>query len=31
VLLLAIGGTDDHVHPAVTVPPTLLVSEWIGE
>jgi REP-associated tyrosine transposase len=31
VLLLAIGGTDDHVHLAVTVPPTLLVSEWIGE
>jgi REP-associated tyrosine transposase len=30
-LLLAIGGTDDHVHLAVTVPPTLLVSEWIGE
>jgi REP element-mobilizing transposase RayT len=25
VLLLAIGGTDDHVHLAVTVPPTLLV------
>ena len=31
MLLLAIGGTDDHVHLAVTVPPTLLVSEWIGE
>jgi putative transposase len=31
VLLLAIGGTDHHVHLAVTVPPTLLVSEWIGE
>jgi putative transposase len=31
VLLHAIGGTDDHVHLAVTVPPTLLVSEWIGE
>ena len=26
----AIGGTDDHVHLAVTVPPTLTVSEWIG-
>ena len=25
------GGTDDHVHVVVTVPPTLLVSEWIGE
>ena len=31
MLLLAIGGTGDHVHLAVTVPPTLLVSEWIGE
>jgi putative transposase len=30
VLLHAIGGTSDHVHLAVTVPPTLLVSEWIG-
>ena len=26
-----IGGTDDHVHLVVTVPPTLLVSEWIGK
>jgi putative transposase len=25
-----IGGTDDHVHLAVSVPPTLLISEWIG-
>jgi putative transposase len=31
VLLHAIGGTEDHIHLAVTVPPTLLVSEWIGE
>jgi Transposase IS200 like len=31
VLLHAIGGTDDHVPLAVTAPPTLLVSEWIGE
>jgi putative transposase len=31
VLLHAIGGTGDHVHLAVTVPPALLVSEWIGE
>jgi REP-associated tyrosine transposase len=30
-LLHAIGGADDHVHLAVTAPPTLLVSEWIGE
>ncbi len=26
-----VGGTDDHVHLAVSIPPTLLVSEWIGQ
>lgn len=26
-----IGGIDTHVHLAVTVPPTLLLSEWIGQ
>jgi len=26
-----IGGTNDHVHMAVSIPPTLLLSEWIGE
>jgi putative transposase len=30
VSLHAIGGTDDHVHLAVSVPPTLLVSDWLG-
>mgnify|MGYP002624378725 FL=1 len=25
-----IGGTDDHVHLAVTISPTLTISEWIG-
>lgn len=25
-----IGGTDDHMHLVVSVPPTLLISEWIG-
>jgi len=25
-----IGGTDTHVHLAVTIPPTLTISEWIG-
>jgi putative transposase len=25
-----IGGTDDHVHLVVSVPPTLTPSEWIG-
>ena len=29
--LHAIGGTADHVHLAVSVPPTLNVSEWIGQ
>ena len=24
-------GTDDHVHVVVSVPPTLLVSDWIGD
>ncbi len=31
VSLRAIGGVADHVHLAVTVPPTLHVSEWIGQ
>ena len=26
-----IGGTETHVHLAVTVPPTLAPSEWIGK
>jgi putative transposase len=26
-----IGGTDDHVHLVVSVPPTLLISDWIGK
>jgi putative transposase len=25
-----IGGAETHVHVAVSVPPTLLLSEWIG-
>jgi putative transposase len=25
-----IGGTETHVHIAVTVPPTLLISEFVG-
>ena len=29
-LLHAIGGIEDHVHLAVTVPPTVLVSDWVG-
>ena len=26
-----IGGTEDHVHLAVTIPPTLHISDWIGQ
>jgi putative transposase len=26
-----IGGTETHVHVAVTVPPTLLVSDFVGQ
>ncbi len=26
-----IGGTETHVHVAVSVPPTLLISEFIGQ
>jgi putative transposase len=26
-----IGGTETHVHVAVTIPPTLLISDWIGK
>ncbi|MBN1943204.1 MAG: IS200/IS605 family transposase [Phycisphaerae bacterium] len=25
------GGTDDHVHLVVTIPPTIQISEWIGQ
>lgn len=31
VFLHEIGGTDNLVHSAVTMPPTLTVSDWIGE
>ncbi|MBZ5554821.1 MAG: IS200/IS605 family transposase [Acidobacteriia bacterium] len=27
----SIGGIEDHVHLVVRVPPTLLISEWIGQ
>ena len=27
----AIGGTETHVHVGVSIPPTLLISEWVGE
>jgi putative transposase len=27
----AVGGTDDHVHMAVSLPPTIELAKWIGE
>jgi len=27
----AVGGIEDHIHLAVSVPPSLLMSEWIGQ
>ncbi|HVS39131.1 MAG TPA: IS200/IS605 family transposase [Gemmataceae bacterium] len=30
VLFHAIGGTENHVHVALAIPPTLLISEFIG-
>jgi putative transposase len=27
----AIGGIEDHIHAAVTIPPTLPISEWVGD
>lgn len=31
VVVHATGGTEDHVHLAVSIPPTLLISDWVGE
>lgn len=31
VIVHEVGGVEDHVHIAVSVPSSLLVSEWIGE
>jgi putative transposase len=31
VMVHAVGGIEDHVHIAVSLPPTVLVSTWIGE
>ena len=28
---MKMGGTETHVHIAVTIPPTLLISDWIGK
>lgn len=31
VFVHEIGGTETHVHVAITIPPTLLVSEFVGQ
>jgi putative transposase len=31
VFVHEIGGTETHIHVAVTIPPTLTISTWIGE
>ncbi|TWT78144.1 Transposase IS200 like protein [Posidoniimonas polymericola] len=31
VYLHQVGGIENHVHVAVTIPPTLLISDWIGK
>ena len=31
VLFHEIGGTENHLHLAVSTPPTLLISDWIGK
>ncbi|MBC7901683.1 MAG: IS200/IS605 family transposase [Saprospiraceae bacterium] len=30
-LFHAIGGTETHIHIAVSLPPNLLVSDWVGK
>ena len=30
VFVHEIGGTDNHMHLVATIPPTVLISEWIG-
>jgi putative transposase len=31
VIVHAVGGIEDHVHMAVSIPPTLLISEFVGQ
>jgi len=31
VFLHEIGGIENHFHVAVTIPPTLMISEWVGK
>jgi REP element-mobilizing transposase RayT len=30
-LFHAVGGTENHVHIVASIPPSLLISEWIGK
>ncbi len=30
-LVHAVGGIEDHVHMAVSLPPTVQIAEWIGD
>lgn len=31
VIVHEVGGTETHVHMAVSIPPTLLIADWIGK
>jgi putative transposase len=31
VVVHEVGGTADHVHLAASVPPTVMIADWIGE
>ena len=31
VIFHAIGGIEDHIHVVVSIPPTLRISDWIGQ
>ncbi len=31
LLIIEIGGTENHLHLAAKVPPTLQIANWIGE
>ncbi len=31
VIVHEMGGVADHVHLVVTIPPTILISEWVGK
>src|SRR5687767_12004839 len=31
IFFRAIGGTQDHIHIAVSIPPTVKIDEWAGQ